>query len=138
MRKLLRKIMCLSLVLLLSFEITSNNALAGTGVPTSEQDISNSSYSGSGECNTVDLYSNKLFTGVGKLKISVTNKGKNKFTVKVYRRDDAHWYSIDNKIHTMTVPKSGNASVTLSVAKSARYYVKFEPKAKFSYKVKKG
>lgn len=134
--KNIKRIVCVALIFVIGFQVTANKVMAGTAKPTKDYNLSKKSYSGGGECNSVDLYSNKLFTGVSKLKIKVTDKGKHAFIVKVYRRDNAHWYSVDTKMHTMKVPKAGDASVTLNVAKSARYYLLFEPAAKFTYTVK--
>lgn len=114
--------------------ISTNQSVikAATSEPTKSWNLSKSGkYNGSGEAYSSNLYSNYYFTGVSKMKISVTNKKDTDLTVSIYRKDD--WVCYKKVI----VPANGKTTWTMSVNSSKHYEIKFKAACKFNYSVQK-
>lgn len=138
MKRSIKKIICFVLIVL-SFTglISGKQVMAGTSAPSSTWNLrakKDGKYKGSGSCNSVDLYSNYKFTGVSKMKISVTNKSKKKnIKVKVYKDK---W--LDSCVSTVTIPPNGNTTWAVSTSSSKKYFLRFFKPAEFSWSIKEG
>lgn len=136
MMKVIKKLTIVMMAVVIMLNFFSTNVYAGTDKPGKNKiwDISSDGkYSGSGLAGTSDLYSNYYFTGVTKMKISVTNNSsKNKLKVKVFKKGAIFSSS------SVTVPASGTTTWTISTDSSTKYYLEFLAPCDFSWYIKKG
>jgi hypothetical protein len=112
------------------------SAYAGTYVPTSTWNLSTAGqYNLYGKASVSNLFTNYLFTGVSSARISCVNRSTTTSLKVRLMRDDPF---VDTSVSTVTIPKNGTTTWTVTALSSTRkYYVKFEAPCDFTGYIRK-
>ncbi len=131
MKGYVRKISFMAFLLIGVFVFAPTKAEAQVDKPDGSWNISKSAYSGYGNAEVTDLYSNYYFTGVSKMKFSVSNTGSKNITVNIYRKDKIVSY------YRIKIMPGSTATWTMATNSSKLYLMKFNAPCHFKYTVSK-